>query len=89
MSISPEAGQGLVVKISDPSIQKAGNVPTPLGTLILASNRPYCCENLPEEISRAEVYSQGPYQHDSPGEASLRAVMTRLPLPSVTAFFVV
>jgi hypothetical protein len=29
-----------------------------------ASKRPYCWENLPAVFRRADVYWQGPYQHE-------------------------
>ncbi len=59
MSISPESGQLTGV----PSIQNAGHMPCPRGIFIRASTCPYCAVNLPEVLSRAEVYWQVPYQH--------------------------
>ena len=61
-SISPEFGQP-TWPMSLPSIQKAGHMPWPRGIFILASTRPYVVVNLPAVFSRAEVYSQRPYQH--------------------------
>lgn len=62
MSISPELGQP-TCPMSLPSIQKAGHMPCPRGTLSRASTRPYVVVNLPAVLRRAEVYSQRPYQH--------------------------
>src|SRR5215207_1666742 len=54
-----------------------------------ASKRPYACSNLPCVLRRAEVYWHSPYQqrYFFPS-VSLYAVMTRLPAPSIDAFFV-
>ena len=61
-SISPLAGQP-TLPMSSPSIQNAGHMPWPRGTFIRVSTCPYVGVNLPEVLSRAEVYSHRPYQH--------------------------
>src|SRR5215213_5404079 len=54
-----------------------------------ASKRPYACSNLPCVFSRAEVYWHTPYQQRYLFPSfSLWAAMTRLPAPSIDAFFV-
>jgi hypothetical protein len=80
ISTSPQFGQP-TVPIFSPSIQKAGQMPFPNGSLILASILPYCqlrsavCVDAPglPVWRRADVYWP---------EASRIARMTRLPLPS-------
>jgi len=54
MSISPHAGQFTVVMLS-PSIQKAGHMPWPKGTLMRDSMRPYSIPQRPSVLMRAEV----------------------------------
>ena len=54
MSISPQAGQP-ALPMSLPSIQNAGQMPWPYGTLMRASKRPYGCSNVPCVFSRADV----------------------------------
>ena len=51
---APQAGQPACGK-SSPSIQKAGQIPWPCGSLIRASKRPYCLLNLPWVFNRPEV----------------------------------
>lgn len=60
-SISPEFGQP-TWPMSLPSIQNAGHIPWPRGTLSLASTCPYAWVKRPAVLSRAEVYSHRPYQ---------------------------
>ena len=55
MSISPLYGHGLPVRKSAPIIQKAGQKPLPLLTLIRASTRPYWKWNLLPVFIRCEV----------------------------------
>ena len=54
MSISPHRGQPTVAMLL-PSIQKAGQIPWPNGSLMRASMRPYCTVNQSCVFSRAEV----------------------------------
>ena len=49
MSISPQAGHPAVETLF-PNIHIAGQVPTPAGSLALASTLPYLKENLPFEM---------------------------------------
>ena len=55
ISISPQAGQETVLKLS-PNIQIAGHVPTPAGIFALTSTLPYLNEYLPLLNKRADVY---------------------------------
>ncbi len=72
-SISPSAGQ-----FPPPSIQNAGQRPLPLGTLTRASTWPYLTEIFPAVWIRPDVQLL-PF---------LRALMTRLPWPSVATLAV-
>jgi hypothetical protein len=87
MSISPLFGQPTLPMLL-PRAQNAGQIPCPPGSWMRASMCPYCCVNLPAVLSRAEVYVQLPYQQPYPAGFSLRAVMTRCPLPSSAALLV-
>src|SRR3954452_7699650 len=86
MSISPHCGQP-TLPMSEPSIQNAGHMPCPRGSFIRASMCPEDAVNLPEELSRADVYSQAPYQQLFP-LFSFLAVITRWPWPSSAALAV-
>ena len=78
MSISPHTGHPTSSKFA-PSIQNAGQIPCPRGSLMRASNRPFCSSNRSLVVILPEVYG-------CPRYSSSRAVIARLPAPSRETF---
>src|SRR5215469_2088947 len=72
MSISPHAGHDVPFMMELPSIQKAGQSPSPYGNCMRASIKPYCVETFGYERRRADVYVL----------PTGKAVMIKWPLPS-------